>query len=178
MTETKTLDIADFLVGGTAHRLRKTVEVYRDANLAAEIEAWEKRQADPEQAGEGMDSLGDHTADPSLDEALLARIEASKAEISVFALIDTELKEVEASLGEKPAGYQYVKDMSYWYGVFAKAATIKVAGGEETQLTAEQWALVHQTIGAQFTKLTQAYLAAASTEVDPRFRGRGTNRPQ
>lgn len=169
--DTKTFDLADWLVGGTAHRATKTVTIYRDANLVEEIEAYKARQsAIP--AGEeaaGYDSLGE--ADPQQDEALLARIEASKAEVKVFALIDSELAEARAALGEKPNGYDYGQDTEYWYEVFARAASL-----EGHQLTAEQWAQVHQTIGAQFSLIINAYLVALRPDVTPRFRGPGTRR--
>lgn len=174
MTETPdatTFDLTDWLVGGTEHRATKTVTIYRDANLVEEIEAYRARQAaipEGEEAA-GYDSLGE--ADPAEDAALLARIEASKAEVTVFALIETEMKEARAALGEKPEGYDYGQDTAYWYEVFSRAATL-----EGHKLTAEQWAQVHKTIGAQFAQIIQAYAIAMRPDVTPRFRGRLFNR--
>lgn len=170
--DTKTFDLTDWLVGGTEHRATKTVTIYRDANLVEEIEAYKARQtAIPEgEEATGYDSLGE--TDPAEDTALLARIEASKAEVKVFALIETEMKEARAALGEKPEGYDYGQDTAYWYEVFARAATL-----EGHKLTAEQWAQVHKTIGAQFAQIIQAYAIAMRPDVTPRFRGRLSGRP-
>ena len=174
MTETPdatTFDLTDWLVGGTEHRATKTVTIYRDANLVEEIEAYRARQAaipEGEEAA-GYDSLGE--ADPAEDAALLARIEASKAEVTVFALIDSEMKEARAALGEKPKGYDYGRDDAYWYEVFARAATL-----EGHKLTADQWAQVHKTVGSQFAQISEAYRIALTPDVTPRFRGRLFNR--
>lgn len=151
-------DLTDWLIGGTSHRATKTVTIYRDAQLAEAIEAHQARQ----QANQ--DSLGE-TTDYEADKALLDRIEASKAQVKVFALIDSELAEARQALGEKPAGYEYTRDMGYWYEVFARAATLN-----GHTLTAEQWERLHQTIGAQFALITQAYAVAARPDVTPRFR--------
>lgn len=174
MTEThdvKTFDLTDWLVGGTEHRLTETVTIYRDPTLVEEIEAYRARQANIPEGEEaaGYDSLGE--ADPAEDAALLARIEASKAEVTVFALIDSEMKEARTALGEKPEGYKYFEDMGFWYEVFSRAARL-----QGQKLTAEQWAKVHETIGAQFALITQAYGRANTPDLSPRFRGLGTSR--
>lgn len=166
MTEENTLDttgfdLADWLSGGTAHRATKTVTVYRDANLVEEIERYEKAQ---KETPEGMESMGE-TPDPRADEELLARLEKSKAEVKIFALIDTEIKAVKETLGDKPKGFIYESESEYWYQVFERAATLN-----GHNLTAEQWAKVHETIGAQMGLLIQAYATANRADVTPRFR--------
>lgn len=173
MTETHdatTFDLTDWLVGGTEHRLTETVTIYRDPTLAEEVARYQEAQAnrDTEETA-GFDSLGEPA--PTQDAELLARLEASKAQVTVFALIDSEMKEARAALGEKPEGYKYFEDMGFWYEVFSRAARL-----QGQKLTAEQWAKVHETIGAQFALITQAYGRANTPDLSPRFRGLGTSR--
>lgn len=170
MLDPKTFPLEDWLVGGKAHRYRAETKIYRDPNILAKMEAkraeWDAQAAVPE----GMESLGD-TPGPALsDEALMAEMDAQAATVTVVALIDTELAKCKEALGEKPKGYVYEADFEYWYLVIAEAAEITLPGAEPQTLTAEQWKRLHETIGAQFKLVTQAYAEANSPDVTARFR--------
>lgn len=160
-------NLADWLVGGTAHRLRERVTIYRDANLAAEVDRVEAEIARAEQIPEGMESMGDSTTGDLEQQKLelLDRMQAAKAEVEIFALIDSELKDAKDALGEKPENYNYSADPGYWYAIFERAAAL-----EGRKLTAGQWETLHATIGAQFSRLVMKYQSAANTDVDARFR--------
>lgn len=158
----KTFDIADWLVGGTEHRLTRSVEIYRNRNLQARVDDLERRErlasrVARDAEGNPEEALGDSTPDAleSEREALLQEIQDAKATVTVYALIDSELDEVKA-LDLKP------NTTAWWYEVFARAARI-----EGNQLTAGQWAKVHETIGAQLATVITAYQAAAEFEQVP-----------
>lgn len=160
-------DLADWLAGGTEHRLRQTVTIYRDANLAAEVDRIEKQMDAAVKAPKGMESMGE-TSTTELEQQkqdLLNRMEAVKAEVEVYGLIDPELRECREALGDKPTNYNYSNDETYWYEVLSRAATL-----QGQKLTVDQWRAVHQTIGAQFGSLLQAYVNAAQVDISPRFR--------
>lgn len=171
-TEQNSLDVdgfnlADWLAGGTEHRLRQTVTIYRDANLAAEVDRLEKRMNEAAKAPKGMESMGD-TSTSELEQQkqdLLNRMEAVKAEVEVYGLIDPELRECREALGDKPTGYKYSDDEHYWYQVMSRAASL-----EGQKLTPEQWQAVHETVGGQFASLMQAYVNAQQIDISPRFR--------
>lgn len=143
-------DLADWLVGGKAHRVHIPVTIYRNVNLPTA----------PAPAVEGMDALGDAPqADP------LERLAEYAATVDVCALIEPEMEEAKAALGERPANHNHFTETAFWYEVFARAATLN---GQT--LTAEQWALLHETIGAQFGLITAAYVEAGKADVTARFR--------
>ncbi len=157
-------NLADWLIGGTEHRAHKKAIIYRDATLPAKVEEVETKmrlaQKDAE-TGNSMDSLGDSTLAQLEDEqrALLAQLEAAKAEVEVFALIETEdVQAVEAAGKDADA-------VTVTYHVLAIAGTLN---GQK--LTAEQWKKLHETIGSQFALIVKAYTEAKNNPVDARFR--------
>ncbi|MCP3426029.1 hypothetical protein NBM05_08440 [Rothia sp. AR01] len=173
--DAETFDLGDWLTGGTEHRLREVVTVYRDAHLAADVERIEAAMKRAEEAPEGMESMGDAGAGELEREKqrLLERMEAAKAEVELYALIEPELAEIRAELGEKPKDYNYHQDMDYWYRILARAARL-----QGRALEPEQWAALHRTIGAQFAAIILRYQAAQQIDVTPRFRrGRPGERP-
>lgn len=157
-----TFDLADWLVGGTDHRLTRSVEVYRNRNLQARIDDVRRRQALAQRVardaeGNPEESIGESSvSDLDAEEArLLEEIQSAKATVTVFALIDAELDDVKAA-GHEP------NTPGWWYQVFARAARV-----EGHQLTAEQWARFHETIGAQLATIITAYTSAAEYERVP-----------
>ncbi|MCT1368399.1 hypothetical protein [uncultured Kocuria sp.] len=160
-------NLADWLAGGTEHRLRQTVTIYRDASLSAEVDRIEKQMDAAAKAPEGMEPMGE-TSTAELEQKkqdLLNRMESAKAEVEVYALIDPELRECREALGDKPTNYNYADDETYWYEVLSRAATL-----QGRKLTVDQWRAVHQTIGAQFVSLVQGYANAVQADISPRFR--------
>lgn len=157
-------NLADWLIGGTEHRAHKKAIIYRDATLPAKVEEVEAKmrlaQKDAE-TGNSMDSLGDSTLAQLEDEqrALLAQLEAAKAEVTVFGLIDEEDSEAVQAAGENPS------TLDVAYQILERAGTLN---GQK--LTAEQWHQLHQTVGTQFNLVTRAYREAKENPVDARFR--------
>lgn len=170
MLDPKTFPLEDWLVGGKAHRYRVETKIYRDPNLIAKIEAKQAEWGAKEAAPEGMESLSDAPGPALSDEALMAEMDAQAAVVTVVALVDSELAKCKEALGEKPTGYRYEADTEYWYQVIAEAAEITLPGSEPQTLTAEQWKRLHETIGAQFKLVTQAYAEANTPDVTARFR--------
>lgn len=157
-----TFDLSDWLVGGTEHRLTRSVEIYKNRNLQAKIDDLNRRESKAKQIardseGNPEEALGDTSADnlETEREKLLAEIQAAKAEVTVYALIDNELDEVKAT-GHEP------NSTRWWYEVFARAARL-----QGQKLTADQWSKVHETIGAQLATIITAYQASAEYERVP-----------
>ncbi|MFI8595868.1 hypothetical protein ACIGDM_00950 [Rothia koreensis] len=163
----ETFNLADWVTGGTEHRLRQTVTIYRDANLAVEVDRIEKAMKNTATGHTAMVTIADTGTDDleTRKQALLDRIQAAKAEVEVFALIDPEIRECREALGDKPTNYDYTSDETYWYQVLARAARL-----EGQELTPDQWRQVHETVGAQFASIITAYTMASQTDISPRFR--------
>lgn len=157
--DAKSFALDDWLVGGTEHRLTRSVVIYRDQHLRARIDDVQRKMrlasaVAKNSEGNPEESIGETSTSTLAKEeaALLEQMQAAKAEVTVFALIDAELDEVKES-GHAP------NSPAWWYEVFARAARV-----EGHQLTAEQWAKLHQTIGAQLATVITAYQAAANYE--------------
>lgn len=165
MTENTTFDLTDWLVGGTEHRYTVTATIYLDPTLPAEVAQWQARQDATADTLAGSDSA-------EMDAALLERLQKGKAEVAVFGLIATELEDAKATLGDKPAGYNYATDPAFTYQILERAATFKPYNSEPQKLTAEQWGKLHETLGAQFNEINTAYAKALAgkAQVDARFR--------
>lgn len=154
-------NLADWLVGGTAHRARKKVTLYLDASLGAEIDAVEEEITLAQQGGSDMDALGENSTAvlERRKEELLERLQAAQAVVEVFALIDSELAGINKELGKD------YPDEKRFYHMLVKAGTLN---GQV--LTAEQWEKLHETVGSQFNKVPVAYQLADKQAVDSRFR--------
>lgn len=165
-----TFDLEDWITGGTAHRLRKHVTVYREADLLAQVDQIDEQLKHTEKGPEDMQSMGDTDPRADLEQRrtdLITRLEASRADVEVFTLIDSETAAIRKRLGgdEKPKDYDWSDDQGYTYELIAAAATLN-----GHQLTADQWERVHETIGVQFNRIVAAYVASAQADITPRFR--------
>lgn len=157
--DAKSFALDDWLVGGTEHRLTRSVVIYRDQHLQASIDDVRRRMrlasaVATNTEGNPEEAIGETSASTLEKEeaALLEQIQAAKAEVTVFALIDAELDEVKAT------GHD-ANTAGWWYQVLSRAARV-----EGHQLTPEQWAKLHQTIGAQLASVINAYTQAAQYE--------------
>lgn len=160
--DAETFDLSDWITGGKAHRPVKTVTVYRDLSLNAEVEAikakLEALDAVPTD-GEGNpeESLGGDDEQAALEaeaETLLARMRSAKVTLKITGLIRPEIEEIQKRL--KPKGLDQ-SSPEYDYAVLAKAC--EFPGGQH--ITAEQWRAFHDAIGqGQFTRIIQTYQAA------------------
>ncbi len=170
-------DLADWLAGGTAHRPTRTVTVYRDLHLSAELERIRTEIAAHEaarptgadgQAEESVSGDDDYTAQLNRKaEQLLERIHAAKVDLTVRGLIRPELLAIQAKHEEGTPAHDYE--------VLAKA--VEFPGPQ--QITAEQWARFHEVIGqAQFNRIVQTYAAAQNIvpEVDAPFSPRSSRK--
>lgn len=165
----ETFDLDEWLAGGTAHRARVIVPIYRDANLLAEVQRIDAAMKRAEQMPADMESMGEPaTTDLEQQKAeLLDRIQAAKADVEVYALIDSELDQIKKALGgdKKPANYPWHTDSAFWHRVLEQAATI-----DGRRLTHQEWRALHNAIGMQFASIVSAYTEAGSPDVSPRFR--------
>jgi hypothetical protein len=165
----ETFNLSDWLTGGSEHRPTRSVTVYRDLHLSAELDriraeiARYEAQTPVNSEGVTEKLLGEAAGTTEMHtraEEILAKIRSVKVDLTVRGLIRPELLVIEEHHEPGTPAYEYE--------VFAKA--VEFPGDQH--LTPAQWAQFHEVIGqGQFNRVVQTYQAAQNTvpEVDAPF---------
>lgn len=153
----ESFDLDSWITGGREHRPARSVTIYRDLHLAAELGQVQDRldALDAADAEAGEATLG---GDPERDElearleGLAAQMRASSATVTVVGLTAPEELSIKVER----------RDPQWFPHVFAIGGRL-----EGRELTAEQWQGLYDTIGhPQWARIVDAYQAAQQTAPD------------